>query len=99
VGNYFLNGVHTLAEAWNGSTWTMQAAPNPSGSQNAVLREVSCTSAAACTAVGESSGRTLAERWNGANWTIQSTPNPAGLPALSGVSCTSSTSCTAVGKY
>lgn len=39
-----------LAEAWNGSSWTVQPTPNPDG--YASLAAISCTSASACTAVG-----------------------------------------------
>jgi hypothetical protein len=42
---------HTLAEAWNGTTWSIQPTPPPIG-KFAVLNGVSCTSATGCTAVG-----------------------------------------------
>lgn len=88
----------TLAERWNGTDWTIQPTPNPTGSTSTFLASISCTSASACTAAGSSSSGTLAERWDGTNWTIQSTPNPAqGGGALFGVSCASATACTAVG--
>jgi hypothetical protein len=93
----------TLAERWNGTTWTIKSTPNPSGAQPSELTGVSCTSATACTAVGGSRSAgtevTLAERWNGTGWSIQSTPEPSGAQSseLSGVSCSSATACTAVG--
>ena len=96
----------TLAEAWNGTSWSVQATPNPSGALGSVLAGVSCTSAHACTAVGQylnSSGvdLTLAEKWNGTSWSIETTPNPTGAHGslLDGVSCSSATKCTAVGGY
>jgi hypothetical protein len=96
----------TLAERWNGTEWTVQSTPNPSGAKESFLRGVSCTSSSACTGVGYytiSTGQllTLAERWNGTEWVIQSTPNPTGTinTLLEGVSCTSSTSCTATSEY
>ena len=59
----------TLAEGWNGTTWSIQHTPNPTGVQGSGLGGVSCASATACTAVGGSfngtAGATLAERWNG----------------------------------
>jgi|SRR5665213_1027371 len=94
-----------LAEVWNGTSWTMQTTPNPSGATGSNLNAVSCSSATACTAVGyyySSSGQvTLAERWNGTSWTVQTTPNPSGATyiGLYGVSCSSATACTAVGSY
>ena len=96
----------TLAERWDGSSWTVQSTPNPDGAESSHLNDVSCTSATACTAVGSyTSGGvatvTLAERWNGTSWKIQPTPNPAGAGGsyMEGVSCTTATACTAVGSY
>jgi len=94
-----------LGESWNGTSWTIQPTPTPSGATFIYLFGVSCTSATACTAVGsyENSAGTasapLAERWDGTDWTIQPTPAPSGVPfsGLDGVSCTSATACTAVG--
>ena len=92
----------TLAERWNGISWSIQPTPNPgSGS---TLTGVSCTSPSACTAVGYyftgNTSATLAERWNGNTWSIQPTPNPGSRGSLlNGVSCTSGSACTAVGYY
>jgi hypothetical protein len=97
------NGL-TLAERWNGTSWTVRSTPNPAGATNSGLLGVSCVSASACIAVGgydtsPSKERTLAERWNGSSWTIRATPDPTGATRseLSGVSCISATACTAVG--
>jgi hypothetical protein len=106
VGSYRSKSgnVLTLAEAWNGTSWSIQPTPNH-GAVNA-LASVSCTSANACTAVGYAgtfggldSVLTLAEAWNGTTWSIQPTPTPAhpGAANLTGVSCTSPSSCIAVG--
>jgi hypothetical protein len=65
----------TLAEVWNGSAWSAQRMPKVSFG---VLSAVSCTTARACTAVGDYDP-TLAERWNGTTWTIQS-PAPGTTP-------------------
>jgi hypothetical protein len=96
----------TLAERWNGSEWSLQSTPNPTGAKSSQLAGVSCTSSTACAAVGRYDNSssvevTLAERWNGSEWSIQSTPNPTGAKSswLEDVSCTSSTACTAVGRY
>jgi hypothetical protein len=87
-------------------SWAIQSIPNPSGAVSSELYGVSCSSATACTAVGEyenssAADETLAEQWNGTTWAIQSTPNPSGaqFPELTGVSCSSATACTAVGYY
>lgn len=79
-----------LAERWNGRKWTVQHLTG-----HGLLSSVSCTSAAACTAVGGN----LAERWNGRTWVRQLLAVPAGAAAivLQSVACTSGRSCTAAG--
>jgi hypothetical protein len=109
---YYVNSSGTqvpLAERWNGTAWTIQTTPTPSGATSSSLSGVSCTSASACTAVGASDFMTLAEQWNGTDWTIPTTPSPPsdygyggddykeGFASLNGVSCTATTACTAVG--
>jgi hypothetical protein len=42
-----------LAERWDGTSWTIQNAPKPSGATGMTLSGVSCTSAVSCTAVGQ----------------------------------------------
>jgi hypothetical protein len=106
VGDYDINARESkvLVERWNGSAWSIQTAPDQPGSPVSLLTGVSCTSARACTAVGEygSPGNSppfvLAEHWNGSRWSIQPTASAGGLEGfLSGVSCTAPTACTAVG--
>lgn len=105
VGDYFPSSgePRTLAERWNGTTWSVKSSPNPTGSTDTQLEAVACSSGNACTAVGSyfsSSDVTeaLVERWNGTDWALQSSPHPAGMSSfLGGVACTSSTVCTAVG--
>jgi hypothetical protein len=94
----------TLAERWNGTSWQLQATPNPGGATATTLSAVSCKTATACTAVGDytnSAGAqsTLAERWNGTSWQVQATPMLAGTIStfLDGVSCAAASVCTAVG--
>lgn len=45
----------TLAENWNGSTWSLQPMPGPAGSTNAYLTGVSCASPVTCVATGSAS--------------------------------------------
>lgn len=92
----------TLAEVWDGTTWSIVPTPNPAGETvRSDLLSVSCTAPDACTAVGfgQNTSVGLAERWNGSVWTINPTPNPGGPAVLDSVSCTSATACTAVGYY
>src|SRR5262249_33734593 len=93
-----------LAEAWNGTNWSFQATPVPSGAFSSALSGVSCASATSCLAVGhyDQSRRpfaelTLAAAWNGSTWAIKATPNPGSYGNLAAVSCATATSCTAVG--
>jgi hypothetical protein len=103
VGDYFSGtATVTLAERWNGTKWSIQHTPNPTGTSLTFLPGVSCASASACTAVGSyfngTATVTLAERWNGTKWSIQHTQNPTGstYSELFGVSCASASACTAV---
>ena len=92
-----------------GPLWRIQHSANATlpGGQ---LESVSCSSASACTAVGNDRNPvgitvTLAERWNGTAWQRQHTPNPAEDtsgsidPNLAGVSCPAANFCEAVGSY
>jgi hypothetical protein len=94
-----------LAERWNGSAWSLQTMPLPTGMKNSYADGVSCPTSTTCTAAGVSqttAGKfvTFAERWNGTAWSVQSTPNnEKGEGWLSGgVSCASTISCAAVGN-
>lgn len=91
-----------LAEHWNGARWTRRhtppAAPGAGGVQ---LNGIGCSSAAACTAVGQAdSTPPVIERWNGTRWVMQRSPsvrNP-GPGQLMAVSCPAATVCFAVGN-
>ena len=80
----------TLAETWNGKSWTVQPTPNPAGRGYTAFRGVSCVSATFCEAVGD-----VTEVWNGTSWAIQPTPNVGAT--LWSVSCLSVSFCEAVG--
>ncbi|MHB8290404.1 MAG: hypothetical protein ACYDEY_14465, partial [Acidimicrobiales bacterium] len=104
---YYSNGTvdQTLAEAWNGTSWSITPSPNPSGSNDDFLHGVSCTTSASCTAVGDyyndtqSTEQTLIEAWNGTSWSIVPSPDNSSWNDLHGISCASTASCTAVGQY
>jgi hypothetical protein len=91
----------SLAEAWNGTKWSVEPTPSPAGSHDSSLSGVSCISATVCTAVGSYDDVTLAEAWNGTKWSVEPTPHPteSKRSSLSGVSCPSATACVAVGSY
>ena len=101
----------TLAEYWDGKTWSIVPSPNvrPPGEAD-VLNSVSCTSVSACAAVGAyfinlgaNEGdltRALTESWDGKTWSIVPSPNVASAASsdlLSSVACTADRACVAVG--
>ena len=87
----------TLAEGWNGTTWTLQTTGNPSGASDSLLRGVSCSAPDDCEAVGLTDSGPLSEIWNGSNWSIQ-TINGFAFAQLADVSCTAAAACEAVGN-
>ncbi len=108
VGNYSdSDGIaQTLAESWNGSSWSVVASPTPTGSPSSDLFGISCATAAHCLAVGHSyspssaaKDGTLAESWNGSSWSIVASPSPSTTSALNGVSCTFGGKCLAAGLF
>ena len=70
----------TLAERWNGSAWAILPTPLLA-SREGILDDVSCVSASACLAVGNTDNQQaspghpaswpLVERWNGRTWSTQ----------------------------
>ena len=101
-------GGPTLAKRWNGKAWRVQRTPNPANislsSSEVELNGVSCSSAKACTAIGEYTPDHAAayfiESWNGKRWRPEPAPHPSDFAhgALLGISCASAR-CAAVGAY
>lgn len=103
VGDYgFSSGkVNTLAETWNGRSWSITPSPNATGRYSALFG-VSCVASTHCVAVGDYGNRktkTLVESWNGSTWSVVPSASPLGGAALISVSCPTSTDCIAVGNY
>jgi len=90
----------TLAESWNGTTWSVKPTPSVS-SDGAILSSLACPAANSCKAVGtyDRTGveKNLIESWNGATWSVVSGPLGTGPTYLNDVSCKSSF-CVAVGQ-
>jgi hypothetical protein len=103
VGHYETgSATKTLAEHWDGTTWTIMPTPNKSGVTETVLSDLACPNTTTCFAAGYSgpstNRQTVIERWNGTAWSIVATPTFAGVQNhLSGVKCFSTTNCFAVG--
>ena len=93
----------TLAEQWNGVTWSIVSTPDTSAVLDNTLSSVSCVGPSACTAVGSgntvTARQTLIEQWNGASWSIVPSPNPSTSQSgeLDAVSCVGASFCMAAG--
>jgi len=97
VGFYLgSGGEHTLAEHFNGRSWSMQTTPSPGSAP--MLTGVSCGSQRFCMAVGNGSRGTVAELWDGSRWSPSASQSPSGsTSALQAVSCPVAGWCMAVG--
>jgi hypothetical protein len=99
----------TLAEHWNGSSWTVVPTPSPGGSSaTSLLYDVAAVSPTDIWAVGtyldspaQDALQTLVEHWNGTSWTVVPSPDPYGNTydaMLWGVSAVSARDIWAVGE-
>ncbi len=112
VGGSFQNqgygGFPSFAEAWNGTSWRLVKTANPRTGAR-WLNGVSCTAAARCMAVGNSTQAPhnlgtgpFAETWNGTSWHLLKVPGPRSLAdglGLAGVSCPLASRCIATGSF
>ncbi|MGD1058155.1 MAG: hypothetical protein ABR992_12175 [Solirubrobacteraceae bacterium] len=117
VGSYHVKAADSqfgvFAESWNGKAWTYEKLPLPAGATEGAkeisqIYGVSCSSATACTAVGDYKAEkalfALVESWNGKTWTAERTPVPSGEETvaseyLTGISCPVAKDCIATGAY
>jgi hypothetical protein len=70
----------TLAEGWNGTSWTIASSPDPSSTSNTLLG-VTAVNANDVWAVGSEANsstttQTLTEQWNGSKWSLVTSPGP-----------------------
>jgi hypothetical protein len=70
-----------IAEFWNGSTWTVESTPLPSGGEAGELYGVSCASSSTCISTGRYVPKPhelalMVDRWNGKSWTAETPPSP-----------------------
>jgi hypothetical protein len=102
-------GTWQLFQLGEGNAWnsTFYAFDPPSGATAWALKDISCSSESACTAVGYSYSsetgkyKTLVERFNGTSWSIQASAEPgegSAQLAMTSVSCPVSAFCMATGK-
>lgn len=103
---YFVNSSRaetrkTLAEAWNGTYWSVTPTPDVGAADN-ILSGVSCISPHLCIAVGfrsasSSKQQILVQEWNGSLWsTLLSSNEQADGGLLNSVSCPSREFCVAM---
>lgn len=94
----------TLAEHWDGTSWTIFPTPNI-GSLNNDLNAVIAISTTDVWAVGDyqidtnSDFGTIAEHWTGTSWALVATANPTPFSLLLGVTAVSTSDVWAVGTY
>ena len=105
VGKSTVSGADIpIAQRWNGSSWSEQAAAKKSGATHTRLFGVDCPSESRCLAVGnyQSAGglSVLSEIWNEGKWNVQTTPVPAESTSseLVAIGCNNTAECTAVGS-
>ncbi|HXW33538.1 MAG TPA: hypothetical protein VEJ87_03100, partial [Acidimicrobiales bacterium] len=98
------NTANTVAEKWNGSSWSVATTPDENGATTSTLSGVSCVNSDFCMSVGSATTTSpdvvsLAEEWNGSSWSIENTPNVSGAiqTFLTSVSCPAADECLAVG--
>jgi hypothetical protein len=105
VGPY-TNSLRTLAEFWNGTSWSIVPSPNPAtqtGDYDA-LQGVAALSPSNVWAVGYSGcgscygDQSLIEHWNGTSWSIVSNPNPYATQDLYGIAAVSANDIWAMGR-
>jgi hypothetical protein len=91
-------GSATLAERWDGTSWSTQTTLNPAPRSEDSLAGVSCVSPR-CLAVGKNkyTEAGFAQLWNGSEWSLL-VENTASAGAMSGISCASSTYCMIIGS-
>lgn len=102
------DAAHAVAYRWNGTAWSVSAAPSPTGAMWTVLESIDCVTAQDCIVVGDAenslsgSGYFFGERFNGASWSLLHLPNPAefnlGNATSLNLSCPSDGRCVAVGS-
>ena len=93
-----LPSARTLAEHWNGSTWTIVATPNVGTDTNS-LQGVTANDANDVWAVGSAGANTLAVHWNGVSWSVVPSPQPQTDQFFSGVSSLGSNDVWAIGGF
>ncbi len=90
----------TLAEHYNGTSWSVVASPSPDKNLN-VLTGVGVLAGGTAWADGQAgTTKSLTERWNGTSWSTVTTPSPGKyLTVQAGLAAQSASNVWAVGTY
>ncbi len=93
----------TLAEQWNGTSWSIVATANANTTQDNSLVDVSCLGSSDCWAVGTSfdagmNEHALTEQWSGSVWSVVPAAASSFQTILGGLACPSVATCWAVGS-
>ncbi len=102
-GSYDSSYEDTLAETWNGTSWSIATTPNETSTANNRLLGVSCIGTF-CMAVGSYSNgtytQTLALTTSGSSWsiTLPADTSTTQNNVLTDISCVSSSACMAIGN-
>jgi hypothetical protein len=94
-----------LVEMWDGTSWAIQPAPEPSTASGSGLSGITCLAIDVCATVGSANvgvvTTALAEAWDGASWVIvRATDTPGAINSgLAVVSCATANSCVAIGSH
>jgi len=100
VGSYLPSGSstrQTLAERWNGTSWSQQSTPAPTGEAAFAMKSVSCPTSTWCAAAGYAGGKPVAMRWSSSTWTVMGPLVPAEEASFQDISCPVALTCVAVG--
>jgi hypothetical protein len=103
-GNGNSGALQTLAEHYDGTSWSKVTIPNPGSGDNALTGVAAVSThdvwAVGYSTVGMGNGGAFIDHWNGSSWSTMTSPNyGSGDSVLSGVAAVSTHEVWAVGSY
>jgi hypothetical protein len=95
-----------LVEQWNGTSWSVLAAPNPRAENGSSFTSIDCVSTNRCEVVGDYDYADVAQSliaysYNGSTWAAQKQVNPSGQESNSdnAVACGAADACVSAGSW
>jgi hypothetical protein len=99
-----VTGANAFVEHWDGTGWSVVAAPAAPAPSGTYLDAVTCVSSSRCWAVGATMGSdgqpaaTLVDSWDGTTWSTVPSPDPSSTGSLlTDVTCLDAADCWASG--